>query len=161
MTRLTVYGGGCLACRHADGHAPGCPFTYPHADRASTVSFSQPLHQLTMNQRLHWADKGRAARAWRDATSWEALRAWPSPKLRRRDPSFVAVSLEVRGGGRRDPHNWAPTVKPIIDGLVDAGVWPDDTPQWVTTVEPLLVPVARQGWEPLFCTVVLIPRQEA
>jgi hypothetical protein len=29
-------------------------------------------------------------------------------------------------------------VKPIVDGLVDADLWPDDTPEWVTTVEPVL-----------------------
>jgi len=45
-------------------------------------------------------------------------------------PSFVRVTFGVRDPGRRrDPHNYMPTVKAIIDGLVDAGVWPDDTPE--------------------------------
>lgn len=26
-----------------------------------------------------------------------------------------------------------------MTGLVDAGLWPDDTPEWVTTTEPRLV----------------------
>lgn len=39
---------------------------------------------------------------------------------------------------RRDPHNFAPTLKHVIDGLVDAGLWPDDTPEYVRTLEPAL-----------------------
>lgn len=46
------------------------------------------------------------------------------------------------------------TVKPIVDGLVDAGLWPDDTPEWVTTTEPRLV-VRRDG----LVRVVLVPRE--
>lgn len=43
----------------------------------------------------------------------------------------VQVMLPVPDGRLRDPHNYEPTVKPIVDGLVQAGVWPDDSPQWV------------------------------
>jgi hypothetical protein len=32
-----------------------------------------------------------------------------------------------------------PTVKAIVDGLVDACYWPDDDSTWVTVVEPLFV----------------------
>lgn len=27
-------------------------------------------------------------------------------------------------------------VKSIVDGLVDAGLWPDDTAEWVTVADP-------------------------
>lgn len=47
----------------------------------------------------------------------------------------TSVPVGVR---RRDPHNYFPTVKPVVDGLIDAGLWPDDTPEWVTTTEPTL-----------------------
>jgi hypothetical protein len=33
-----------------------------------------------------------------------------------------------------------PTVKAIVDGLVDAGVWPDDNSDSVVVTEPLLDP---------------------
>ena len=33
---------------------------------------------------------------------------------------------------RRDQDNLVPTLKPCIDGLVDAGVIPDDTPEYVS-----------------------------
>ena len=43
----------------------------------------------------------------------------------------VAAHLE-----RSDPSNWTPTTKACVDGLVDAGVWPDDDQKWVWTSEP-------------------------
>ena len=152
---------GCRFCHvpvtgaYVDGeHLDGCAYLLPGAARAVEISFAQPPNHLTLNQRLYWAEKGRIVRAWRTVAGWNAVQHRGQP------PSLVAVSLEVRGAMRRDPHNWFPTVKPIVDGLVDAGVWPDDTPQFVTTLEPRLVPVRRERWQPLWCAVVLIPRQE-
>lgn len=68
-------------------------------------------------------------------------------------PCVVSVALPVKDKRRRDPHNYFATVKPIVDGLVDAGLWPDDTPEWVTTVEPTLVPGATS------VVVTLTPRE--
>lgn len=65
-------------------------------------------------------------------------------KLGPQPPSLVTVTLPVSGNRRRDPHNWTPTVKAIVDGLVDAGVWPDDNSDWVATVEPVLDATATQ-----------------
>jgi hypothetical protein len=54
-------------------------------------------------------------------------------------PWLVTVVVPVKGDYRRDPHNYMPVVKAVIDGLVAAGVWPDDTPQYVCATEPALV----------------------
>jgi len=49
-----------------------------------------------------------------------------------RIPARVQTIIGVNASRRRDPANFMPTVvKPIVDGLVDAGLWPDDTPDWV------------------------------
>ena len=58
------------------------------------------------------------------------------PALRRRRSSNSPCPVVDRR--RRDPHNFAPTLKHVIDGLVDAGLWPDDTPEYVRTLEPAL-----------------------
>jgi len=50
--------------------------------------------------------------------------------------AMVSFVFPVTTNRRRDPHNFYPTIKPIIDGLTDAGLWPDDTPEYVMTVEP-------------------------
>lgn len=38
----------------------------------------------------------------------------------------VSVSVCPQTHGRVDPPNFYPTVKPLVDGLTDAGWWPDD-----------------------------------
>jgi crossover junction endodeoxyribonuclease RusA len=120
------------------------------------VVFPQPAPLLNMNQRLHWSTERARARAWRAAARFSlghgpASPAGPCP------PSVVQIGLPVVGTRRRDPHNYFPTVKHIVDGLVDAGLWPDDTPTYVTTVEPTLVPHARSTSR-LPVTVRITPR---
>lgn len=102
-----------------------------------SIEFPPPAKALTMNQRLHWAQKAKLTQAWRSDTAWAAVAR--KPRLRDLPPCLVTVHLPVKGNRRRDPHNWFPTIKPIIDGLVDAGLWPDDTPDWVRCTEPVLV----------------------
>ena len=55
------------------------------------------------------------------------------------DPAIVRVTIPFQKNRRRDPHNYCGTVlKAIIDGLVAGGCWPDDTPEWVDHVQPIL-----------------------
>jgi crossover junction endodeoxyribonuclease RusA len=106
---------------------------------ATVVHFEQPDRQITMNLRLHWAAQHRLVRAWRQAAGWAAIAALGGrADGRALPPAEVIVILPVRGDIRRDPHNWMPTAKAIVDGLVDAGCWPDDTPDWVSVGEPEL-----------------------
>lgn len=66
----------------------------------------------------------------------------------------MGVQIPVRGRRRRDPHNYTGTVvKAIVDGLVDAGFWPDDTGEHVTIVDPMLLPGGRE------VIVVIEPRR--
>lgn len=98
-----------------------------------TIRFPPPGPLLSLNDRQHWAAKARLVREWRTAAFYAAV-----GEHRGLGPSIVAVTLPVKSNRRRDPHNLHPTVKAVIDGLVDAGCWPDDTPEWVTTTEPVL-----------------------
>lgn len=90
---------------------------------------------MSMNDRDHWRTRARRVKDWREAAGWGAIGA----RVPEQGPSLVEVFLPVRDRRRRDPHNYAPTLKAIVDGLVDARVWPDDTPEWVRTLEPTLV----------------------
>ena len=90
-----------------------------------------------MNDRGHWSTRYKLTRAWREASAAAAHGLGRSPLKRGRGPCEVRVQFPVRDPGRRrDPHNTAPTVKAIVDGLVDASVWPDDTPEWVRVADP-------------------------
>jgi crossover junction endodeoxyribonuclease RusA len=102
-----------------------------------TLSFPAPADMITLNDRLHRMKEAALIVAWREAVGWQAL-----AKFRRTHhlpPSIVDVALPVKGKRRRDPHNWTPTAKAALDGLVDAGWWPDDNSDWVTLLEPTLV----------------------
>lgn len=68
---------------------------------------------------------------------WEAKRAQLARAVAGA-PARVTVALPVKGNYRRDPANYYPTVKAIVDGLVLADVWPDDTPAFVEVTEPVL-----------------------
>jgi len=101
--------------------------------------FPPPAPLMNINERRHWSVDRAHAKAWRSAARFHVPTAWERPL----PPSVIRCQLPVSTGRRRDPHNYFPTVKHIVDGLVDAGLWPDDTPQYVTTVEPVLIPYPR------------------
>ena len=102
--------------------------------RPNVIRFEPPTVLMSMNDRDHWRTKARKTALWRTAAWATATKA----KARSYPPCTVHITFPVRDRRRRDPHNYYPTVKAVIDGLVDAGVWPDDTPEWVTTIEPTL-----------------------
>lgn len=101
---------------------------------AVVLSFPRPERLMSMNDRYHWHVRARLVKAWREGAAWATAAA----KVGRLPRCEVIVTLPVRDKRRRDPHNYYPTVKAIVDGLVDAGVWGDDTPEWVVTTEPRL-----------------------
>lgn len=98
-------------------------------------SFRRPDRLINMNDRDHWSIKGVKVKTWRHA-AWVAALAHVPQKDRPLSPCLVSVRLPVTDSRRRDPANFTATIKPIVDGMVDAGVWPDDTPEYVKTEEP-------------------------
>jgi len=79
---------------------------------------------LSANDRVHWAVKARITKAWRDAARKAATAAdvkalgWQRVK--------VVAWLHFADDLRRDASNYQPTLKAAVDGLVDAGLCPDD-----------------------------------
>lgn len=103
------------------------------------LEFRRPADPLTLNDsQPHSPYAARQRRGvknlWKEAAYYAAIAAFPGkgPEGRRMPPCIVYVSLPVTGQRTRDPANWTPTTKPIVDGLTLAGVWPDDGPEWVT-----------------------------
>lgn len=77
---------------------------------------------LNENDRRHWARKSPHVRAIRQVAHQTAV-VTRAPHLQR---ARLVVTLAYPDRKRRDRHNYTPTIKPIIDGLIDAGVLPDD-----------------------------------
>lgn len=102
---------------------PPDPGRRPAAAPAWSAEFTMYASDaLNENHRHHWASV--AARR-RELRRWAAhlAAATRAPRLGR---ARVTATVRLSSHGRRDPLNWAPTVKPLLDGLVDAGVLPDD-----------------------------------
>lgn len=104
------------------------------------ISFHPPCRPWSVNERRHWASESRDRKLWKAITRLRAedyLLRHAIPGL---PPSNVKVFIPFYGAGRRDPHNYTGTVvKAIIDGLVAAGCWTDDTAEFVTVIDPVLV----------------------
>lgn len=78
---------------------------------------------LTDNRRVNYYAKAKMVKVWREVATWRAYRQIGSPRIGR---ARVICELRFSTSRRRDPNNWSATAKPVMDGLVDAGVFPDD-----------------------------------
>lgn len=89
-----------------------------------TFHIKQPAFPwINLNDRpRHWSTKASQTKAWRKI-------AWAKAK-QAKIPTLAAATITGRiyknRAGRYDPHNLYPTLKAIVDGLVDAGVLEDD-----------------------------------
>jgi crossover junction endodeoxyribonuclease RusA len=98
-----------------------------------------PAKPLSLNEerRLHWRARCGRTDPWRDLTILMARQARLARAVAA-SPATVTVVIPVPDNRRRDPANYYPVTKAVIDGLVKAGVWPDDDPRYVSVTEPIL-----------------------
>lgn len=96
---------------------------------------------LSMNDRQHWRAKARLVAYVRRITCLLAQQ--------QQIPSLTRIAVELhyapRDTRRRDAINLAATLKPCEDGLVDAGVVPDDTAEYVEPTMPTIDPPTGKG----------------
>jgi len=98
------------------------------------IDIPAPERLLTTNSErtLFWRERARIVKVWRQA-------AWAyGVQARHRGAQWDQVRIEAtpiqKTGKMADPGGHNPIVKACIDGLVDAGVIPNDTPAHVTDV---------------------------
>lgn len=121
--------------------SPQCPWDCPANGgcwpvEQVIIKFDFPDRHMNLNDRLHWAEKARRESTWRQAAKLHTMANVSPPRAQPR--SIIEVTFCFRQKRRRDAHNLVATVKPIIDGLVDAKLWPDDTGAYVVTTEPVI-----------------------
>lgn len=109
---------------------------------------------LSLNYRLHFREQARRARALRDAAG-----LWGRSLRLRADRVTVGLLWVVGDARRRDADNAVPTLKALCDGLVDAGVVPDDTPRFMVKRMPVIV--VRRGERPHLEFVVSVGDDDA
>lgn len=89
---------------------------------------------LSMNDRMHHLAKGRLVREVRKTAADLAQRTGIGSMVR---PSLQLVWL-VTTRHKRDTDNVVPTLKALADGIVDAGVAADDTPEFMHKGMPII-----------------------
>jgi crossover junction endodeoxyribonuclease RusA len=89
---------------------------------------------LSLNHRRHWRATANLTRAVRDATHVLAREA----RIGRHERVRVTLHYRPRDSRVRDEENNVPTLKACCDGLVDAGIVPDDSPQFMVKDMPVI-----------------------
>lgn len=89
---------------------------------AATIHLPIAKNPLSLNSRDHWAKKAKHTKRFRQFAAISAARF---PTLPACD---VTLTWFVTTSHRRDEDNMFPLLKALCDGLVDAGVTTDDTP---------------------------------
>lgn len=89
----------------------------------TTLTFTIPADMwLSANDRLHWAPKAKRTAFLRTTGKFTAIRHM----VPAHDVTHVAAFIGYLRNGKADPANSGPTIKALIDGMTDAGVWVDD-----------------------------------
>lgn len=109
--------------------------------RSWTLVLPWTAPPITLNARKHWAAKAAQTRNVR-ATAAILARAQHIPPLARCE---ALLTYSPRDRRRRDADNLVGTLKALCDGLVDAWVVPDDTPDLMVKPMPVIGPVTKGG----------------
>jgi crossover junction endodeoxyribonuclease RusA len=103
-----------------------------------TLRFAFPPAELSPNARVLWPAKHRATKAYREDCGWQA-KAQVSPGTTLIAPVKATTTFYVRDRKRRDLDNLMARLKPLWDGIVDAGLLEDDSAEHLRHGEPALV----------------------
>ncbi|MGW5529462.1 hypothetical protein [Streptomyces xanthochromogenes] len=118
--------------------------TPDQAARPSSWQLALPPGTLLINanQNLHWRKRAELVKSIRH-TARAIARQAKLPALERAHVFYV-FHPDTRGARRRDSGNWSPSAKAAIDGMVDAGVLPDDNHTRLLGPDPRIgPPIAR------------------
>lgn len=91
---------------------------------------------LTHNQRFGWRKVATRRRHIRTTVCLAARIARRAAGIPQADHITVQLHYRPPDRRKRDAPNLTASSKPAVDGLVDAGLVPDDTPEHVTEVMP-------------------------
>lgn len=102
----------------------------PAVKRRATGRIVQPSPWLNVNDHnMHPKARAKIVKLWREAgrLAWEA-----HPARRQLEHAHVVVYVHRASNTRSDAGNFYPTAKAVMDGMVDAGMLPDDNDNYLT-----------------------------
>lgn len=96
------------------------------------LAFDWVKPPLSLNDRpKHWAARGAQVAKVRELAAVLCREQIAAGNLDVLDPVVVTLVWFAPDRRARDADNPVATLKPVCDGLVDAGLVPDDTPEWI------------------------------
>lgn len=121
---------------------------------ASVITVPGRLWTANALRRSHWTTRRRIVEQWRHDTAATAR----AQRVRTYARAVIEVRPQQARGRLADPGAHEPAAKAAIDGLVDAGVLPDDTGEHVVEVR-YHAPVRsemRMAGQLVDCLVILL-----
>lgn len=117
-----------------------------------TLDLGYQSPPITLNSRMHWGRHAAIIKSIR-RTAWALAKNENIPT----GCAHVTVGLHYRPyrNGRRDADNLAPILKAACDGLVDAGLVADDTPQLMSKLMPVIHPAEKGRPGSLWLTITI------
>ncbi|WP_232333365.1 hypothetical protein [Rhodococcus sp. p52] len=115
-----------------------------------TLALPYTSPPLSMNDRKHYMARARLTRQIRSTTAWLAKQQKGPTGL---ELAAVCLHYRPRDNRRRDSDNLMPVLKAACDGLVDHGLVPDDTPQFMTKAMPVIHPAEKGSEGSLWLTI--------
>jgi hypothetical protein len=125
-----------------------------------SITLVIPGRPMNRNGRHHWRAKAKLTKQLRNATVDYAWEQW-GPRTRTvravqralgftdLPPAHITIADHCRTANLRDVEN--ADVKPVVDGLTDYGLWPDDGPRYVGGMTRL--PPVKTGTDELVLTI--------
>ena len=111
-------------------------FTFALQRKGGSKSLKQGNEMISSNDRMHYAVKMQINKHLREVGRYVVLseKGLTKPIYSPDKPCEVRVIVNPPSRRRIDPANFYPTVKPLIDGMTDAGMWTDDNAEIVQEV---------------------------
>lgn len=106
---------------------------------------------LNAERSAHWTKRHELTQSWREAFYFLALQARHDPFEK---PVVITAQPYQAKNTLADAGNALPSVKAGVDGIVDAGLLPDDSPDWVSA---LLLMAPKRGDDGLVLYLVEEP----
>lgn len=98
--------------------------TYELSRKSGNRGIKYGNEMISTNDRMHHAVRSQITKFLRDKAKEET--PLPIIPYSKRNPCKVVITVFAPTRRRMDSPNWYPTVKALIDGMTDAGVWDDD-----------------------------------
>lgn len=112
-----------------------------YTGRTWSVPLDPNVKLLTSNDRLtQWAHARRVSEL-REIGGWLAIKHRLPRGIQY---AHILAFIMVTDNRRYDPANWHPTAKALVDGLVDAKVFPDDNLRHILGPDPRVSLMQRQ-----------------